>query len=301
MATYYGGACVRYQYRWCQLLLPVRRRFLDVLSLFCSRSSSTRSLNSSALKDVAIFGAALTLLDDVATSVVSAGTAAAYIATEAGLRIDVALTVVLIVGIALFGLLGIKGNAEVMTTVLVFVSLLLGACAKARRADLFSISAPHYLRYDLCRWRCSLGPSRKRCLARELGDISAGQCWRHHQADLPRRLRRLPRRDWVSRDLLERRELIADLPIHLQIRDGPRLHLLRAHWRLSLGPPFAPSVRHHLQRPSHARHLRRPTHERRAGEPERAEQRRAASSGRVAKDLGHRRRRPHPLRHNSHW
>lgn len=67
---------------------------------------------------------------------VSAGTAAAYIATEAGLRIDVALTVILIVGIALFGLAGIKGNAEVMTGVLVFVSTLLAlAQTNGSRAD----------------------------------------------------------------------------------------------------------------------------------------------------------------------
>lgn len=98
---------------------------------FPSSPSRLLSLNASAIKDVAIFGAAFTLLDDVATSVVSAGTAAAYIATEAGLRIDVALTVILIIGIALFGLVGIKGNAEVMTGILVFVSRPL---APARRA-----------------------------------------------------------------------------------------------------------------------------------------------------------------------
>ncbi|KAM0791716.1 hypothetical protein ACM66B_003985 [Microbotryomycetes sp. NB124-2] len=74
-------------------------------------------------KSVAIVGAALTLLDDIATSIVSAGTAASYIAAEVG-RQDAAtavwLTIILLIGLTLFGLAGIRGNAETTVVTLVF-------------------------------------------------------------------------------------------------------------------------------------------------------------------------------------
>ncbi|KAK4050620.1 hypothetical protein OIV83_003346 [Microbotryomycetes sp. JL201] len=74
---------------------------------------------NSAGKTAALVAAVLTIMDDVATSVVSAGTAASYIAAEVD-REGAALwlTLALLVGFTAFGLAGIKGSAEVMSMTL---------------------------------------------------------------------------------------------------------------------------------------------------------------------------------------
>ncbi|KAK4054986.1 hypothetical protein OIO90_003327 [Microbotryomycetes sp. JL221] len=81
-------------------------------------------LINSCSKTVAIIGAVLTLLDDVCTSIVSAGTAASYIAAEIGKAgssaTDIGLTIALLLTLTVVGLLGIKGSAETMTSILMF-------------------------------------------------------------------------------------------------------------------------------------------------------------------------------------
>jgi len=72
----------------------------------------------------ALIAAALTLLDDVATSVVAAATASSYIADQAPGTVGTTwMTIALLVGIAVIGLVGVKGTASVtLTTLTVHVS-----------------------------------------------------------------------------------------------------------------------------------------------------------------------------------
>lgn len=75
---------------------------------------SSHSLNTSASVPFALLGASLTLLDDIATSVVAAATASSYIASQAGGVVSTAwMTVVLLVAIAVIGLVGVRGTASV--------------------------------------------------------------------------------------------------------------------------------------------------------------------------------------------
>lgn len=63
----------------------------------------------------------MTLLDDVSTAVVSAATAASYVVSQVDLGFSQAwLTVIIILGIGLLGLLGVKEGAGVTTGVLAF-------------------------------------------------------------------------------------------------------------------------------------------------------------------------------------
>ncbi|GAA5998495.1 APC family permease [Rhodotorula paludigena] len=71
-------------------------------------------LNTSASVPFALLGASLTLLDDIATSVVAAATASSYIADQAGgVVITTWMTVVLLATIAVIGLVGVRGTASV--------------------------------------------------------------------------------------------------------------------------------------------------------------------------------------------
>ncbi|GAA6016219.1 hypothetical protein JCM10207_000435 [Rhodosporidiobolus poonsookiae] len=70
-------------------------------------------LNSTNNLSWALLGASLTLLDDIATSVVAAATAASYISDQGVPGATTWLTIVLLVGIAAISLVGIKGSAGV--------------------------------------------------------------------------------------------------------------------------------------------------------------------------------------------
>lgn len=107
--------------------------------LFSRADSTLGSLNAANSKDHAIFGAALTLLDDVATAVVAAATAGSYFASEVSLPFDDAwMTVVFLCAIALIGLLGVKGTAEVTAgLLLIHVSLLALSCHLITLTDSF--------------------------------------------------------------------------------------------------------------------------------------------------------------------
>ncbi|GAA5902217.1 hypothetical protein JCM8208_002507 [Rhodotorula glutinis] len=76
-------------------------------------------LNTSSSLPFALIAAGLTLLDDVATSVVAAATASSYIADQApGIVGTTWMTILLLVGIATIGLVGVKGTASVTLTTL---------------------------------------------------------------------------------------------------------------------------------------------------------------------------------------
>ncbi|GAA6032072.1 hypothetical protein JCM8097_007054 [Rhodosporidiobolus ruineniae] len=70
-------------------------------------------LNSSRNLTFALFAASLTLLDDIATSVVAAATAAQYIADQGVPNGSTWLTIVLLGGVCLIGLVGVRGSASV--------------------------------------------------------------------------------------------------------------------------------------------------------------------------------------------
>ncbi|GAA5832315.1 hypothetical protein JCM11251_006406 [Rhodosporidiobolus azoricus] len=95
---------------------PIMRELGAVLPL--SGANYAYLLNSSSSLTLALLAASLTLLDDIATSVVAAATAASYIADEAVKGGQTWLTIVLLVAIALIGLLGVKGGATVTLTTL---------------------------------------------------------------------------------------------------------------------------------------------------------------------------------------
>ncbi|BGP01506.1 hypothetical protein NBRC10513v2_005148 [Rhodotorula toruloides] len=76
-------------------------------------------LNTSTSVSFALIGASLTLLDDIATSVVAAATASSYIAEQANHGVgEPWLTIVLLVGIAGISLVGMRGSASVTLTTL---------------------------------------------------------------------------------------------------------------------------------------------------------------------------------------
>ncbi|BGP49658.1 hypothetical protein JCM10450v2_005561 [Rhodotorula kratochvilovae] len=78
-------------------------------------------LNTSASLPFALLAAALTLLDDVATSVVAAATASSYIADQAQGTVGTTwMTIVLLVAIAVIGLVGVRGTASVTLATLGF-------------------------------------------------------------------------------------------------------------------------------------------------------------------------------------
>ncbi|BGP60629.1 hypothetical protein NBRC10512_007753 [Rhodotorula toruloides] len=71
-------------------------------------------LNTSTSVSFALIGASLTLLDDIATSVVAAATASSYIVEQAKHGVgETWLTMVLLFGIAGIGLVGMRGSASV--------------------------------------------------------------------------------------------------------------------------------------------------------------------------------------------
>ncbi|GAA5987220.1 hypothetical protein JCM11641_006064 [Rhodosporidiobolus odoratus] len=97
------------------LLLSFWRPIMTELasSLPISGANYAYLLNSSSTASWALVAAALTLLDDIATSVVAAATAASYIADQGVAGGETWLTIVLILGIALVGLVGVRGGASV--------------------------------------------------------------------------------------------------------------------------------------------------------------------------------------------
>ncbi|GAA5888603.1 hypothetical protein JCM6882_009016 [Rhodosporidiobolus microsporus] len=95
---------------------PIMRELAAALPL--SGANYAYLLNSSSSLTVALLAASLTLLDDIATSVVAAATAASYIADQGVRGGETWLTIVLLVAIALVGLLGVRGGAAVTLTTL---------------------------------------------------------------------------------------------------------------------------------------------------------------------------------------
>lgn len=78
-------------------------------------------LNASSSVPFALIGAALTLLDDISTSVVAAATASVYISDQSrGIVGTSWMTIVLLGVIAIVGLIGVHGSAGVTLTTLAF-------------------------------------------------------------------------------------------------------------------------------------------------------------------------------------
>ncbi|GAA5889213.1 hypothetical protein JCM5296_005836 [Sporobolomyces johnsonii] len=78
-------------------------------------------LNSSGSLLFALLSASLTILDDVATSVVAAATASSYVVDESHSSLGTApLTIILLFGITAIGLVGVKGSASVTLATLSF-------------------------------------------------------------------------------------------------------------------------------------------------------------------------------------
>ncbi|GAA5879607.1 hypothetical protein JCM3774_004283 [Rhodotorula dairenensis] len=78
-------------------------------------------LNASTSVPLALIGAALTLLDDISTSVVAAATASVYISDQSrGVVTTEWMTIVLLGVIAIVGLIGVRGSAGVTLTTLAF-------------------------------------------------------------------------------------------------------------------------------------------------------------------------------------
>lgn len=79
------------------------------------------SLNASTSVPLALFGAALTLLDDISTSVVAAATASVYITDQAHGVVGAGwMTIVLLSVVTAIGLIGIRGSAGVTLVTLAF-------------------------------------------------------------------------------------------------------------------------------------------------------------------------------------
>ncbi|BGP17752.1 hypothetical protein JCM10213v2_005794 [Rhodosporidiobolus nylandii] len=114
------GPCSPISLLVATLLLSFWRPIMTELAaaLPISGANYAYLLNSSPTLTYAIAAAALTLLDDIATSVVAAATAASYIANEGVPGGETWLTLVLLLGIAAIGLVGIKGGAGITLTTL---------------------------------------------------------------------------------------------------------------------------------------------------------------------------------------
>ncbi len=102
----------------CLLLYPFRPIICELASaLSASNAGNYSYLSNITSKLIAVLAAAITLLDAVATGAVSAGTASAYIAGEAAgatTHIDHRLlSVLLLVGLALLCLLGMRDSSSV--------------------------------------------------------------------------------------------------------------------------------------------------------------------------------------------
>ncbi|GAA6057615.1 hypothetical protein JCM3770_004995 [Rhodotorula araucariae] len=105
------------------LLLSLWRPIMTELAsaLPISGANYAYLLNTSASVPFALLAAALTLLDDVATSVVAAATASSYIVDQAKGAIGTTwMTIVLLVAIAVIGLVGVRGTASVTLATLGF-------------------------------------------------------------------------------------------------------------------------------------------------------------------------------------
>lgn len=96
-------------------------------------------LNTTSAKYLVVFAATLTLLDDLATSVVSAGFAATFIVAqfnEATFPIPVSsLTILVIVGVGFLALFGCTNGARVTCAILIFHVRSLLACITRYWAD----------------------------------------------------------------------------------------------------------------------------------------------------------------------
>ncbi|KAM0747576.1 hypothetical protein T439DRAFT_305359 [Meredithblackwellia eburnea MCA 4105] len=105
------------------LLLSFWRPIMSGLAsaLTTSGANYVYLLNGSTSKQLAVFGAVVTLLDDCLTSVVSAGTASSYLSQQGHLPFDDKwLTVMILVAMAALSLSGIRQVAGATCAILVF-------------------------------------------------------------------------------------------------------------------------------------------------------------------------------------
>ncbi|KAI5477825.1 amino acid transmembrane transporter [Pseudohyphozyma bogoriensis] len=117
------------------LLLGLWRPILNELAGALPQSGSNYIyLLNAAPKCFAVLGATVTLLDSIATSVVSAATAATYIADQVSVPFNEAwLCVLIVLFVGIVGLLGVKESAGVQTGLLSFhlgcmAALFIAAC-----------------------------------------------------------------------------------------------------------------------------------------------------------------------------
>lgn len=98
-------------------------------------------LNTSTSVSFALIGASLTLLDDIATSVVAAATASSYIVEQAKHGVgETWLTMVLLFGIAGIGLVGMRGSASVtLATLTIHVSFAVVPSSSEQCADVLQL------------------------------------------------------------------------------------------------------------------------------------------------------------------
>jgi hypothetical protein len=259
-------------------------------------------------KDLAIFGAALTLLDDVCTSVVSAATAAAYIAGQVTLPFDVAwMTVIFIVGIAIVALLGVKGSAEAMTTILIchvrspiVRAWLSGVETEQRFCALQLITIASLAIAGVIHWATmGNGVLKENWVEGQAGSASAIA----KQVFLGVCVAFLGVTGCVFARLFPLLPLTPTLPLTppIQLRNRSRLHLVRPTWRLPKCPSQSPVHRHLHQLAAHARHFRRPAHARDSQQCERAELGRGSGGWQVVEGLGLGRRSVDFVRDDLDW
>lgn len=111
--TNHGRTSIGLSTKWRQLHLPVRlcppvlqTSFLTPLIQIVKTQHNSKTIGN--------FRTCMTLLDDVATSVVSAATSGAYLASQVHLPFDAALVpVFLIIAVGLLGLLEVHGGAGI--------------------------------------------------------------------------------------------------------------------------------------------------------------------------------------------
>ena len=93
-------------------------------------------LNTTSAKFLVLFAAALTLLDDLATAVVSAGFAATYLFAQIDnfpIPISV-LAILIMVGVGCLGLFGLQNGAGITCAILIFHVRLFDSISRLTRS-----------------------------------------------------------------------------------------------------------------------------------------------------------------------
>lgn len=147
-------------------------------------------LNGSTSKLLAVTGAVLTLLDDVLCAVVSAATASSYIAHQGHLPFpDAYLTVIILGGIGLTCMSGVKLMARATSALLAFHVSRFISDSLARSCSLSFAAGVHAC--TLCGGRGPVEQVRERRPQGELGHGTARGCREGRQEHLSGRLHRI--------------------------------------------------------------------------------------------------------------